>query len=148
MKWPGYMLAVMCCLTSFSHPVCPSVKVLQATVRHWTSGAPGGRNGNQYTIKVKLTTASNVAFTHVWLGTEEVPFNLERFALETNQPLQQGDSLLLTYNRINGEPDQVADPKRLPIDYDGAACVEYLVNGKARYLIVKTFTALADMQGE
>lgn len=133
---------------SFTGTKCLPVKVADATELHWVSGAPGGRSGTKFSIKLLIKTAEKVEFGNVWLGTQNVPFNLELFSQETQQKIKEGDSVLLTYNQINNEPDTNTEAKRLPLEYRGAALIECRINGKAQYLVVKSFRKLEEVRGE
>jgi len=92
------------------------IKIIEATSKTWVSGAPGGRTGTKYSIKVFVGTDKKVAFRNLWLGKENTPFDVEFFSLDIPKKIQQGDLLLLTYNKINGEKNENAEGKRLPID--------------------------------
>lgn len=135
-------------LPSFAGVKCLPVKVSEATELHWVSGAPGGRSGTKFSIKLLIKTSDKVEFVNVWLGSQNVPFNLELFSQETQQPIKEGDSVLLTYNQINHEADTDFRQKRAPMEYKGAALIECLINGKAQYLIVKSFRKLEDSRSE
>src|SRR5690349_16879630 len=77
------------------------VKVIEATQQNWVSGAPGGRTGTKYAIKVYINTQQKVEFQNIWIGKENVPFDVEFFSLDIPKKIQYGDSLLLTYNKVN-----------------------------------------------
>jgi hypothetical protein len=123
------------------------LKVIEATEQHWVSGAPGGRTGTKYAIKVYINTQQKVDFQNIWLGKENVPFNVEFFSLDIPKKIQYGDSLLLTYNKVNNEVKEPNARKRLPIQYKGVALIESVIDGKARYFIVKNIQTLPDSRG-
>ncbi len=124
------------------------IKVIDATSQSWVSGAPGGRTGTKYSIKVYIRTDKKVEFINLWLARENVPFDVEFFSLDIPKKIQQGDTLLLTYNKVNGEKNENAEGKRLPIDYKGAGLIELTIDGKARYFIVKRFKQLQPLRGQ
>lgn len=133
---------------SFTEEKCSPVVVADATKQHWVSGAPGGRTGTNYTIKLIIKTGDKVDFSNVWLGAENVPFNLELYRQEPQGNIAKGDSVLLTYNRINNETATDLKAKKLPIDYKGEALIECVIGGKARYYTVKKFRELEGLKGE
>ena len=143
-----YLLLLFAVQFSFCQKKELPIKVIEATSQTWISGAPGGRTGTKYTIKVYIRTDKKVEFKNVWIGKENVPFNVEFFSLDIPKKIQQGDSLLLTYNNINGEENENADAKRLPVNYKGVALIESVVNGKTRYFIVKNFRKLPALRGQ
>lgn len=124
------------------------IRVLDATEQFWISGAPGGRTGTNYSIRVYINTKAPVEFMYVWLGKENVPFNLEQMDLEIQKKIGLGDSVILFSTMVNGEKDPSFEPKRLPIDYKGRALIQCQVNGKARYFIVKQFRKLSNVSGQ
>lgn len=125
---------------------CP-VKISSATQQNWVSGAPGGRTGTKYSIRVYIDTKQKVEFTNLWIGSQNVAFDVEFFSLDIPKKIQFGDSLLLVHNKLNNENNTKADAKRLPIHYKGFALIEAVVGGKARYFIVKKVTSLPDLRG-
>ena len=124
------------------------VKVIEATQQTWVSGAPGGKTGVKYSIKVYINTQKKTEFKNIWIGKTNVPFDVEFFSLDIPKKIQYGDSLLLTYNKINGVENENAEMKRLPLNYKGAALIEAIVDGKARYFIVKNFKQVASLRGQ
>lgn len=124
------------------------IKVMEATSQTWISGAPGGRTGIKYFIKVYIHTNKKVEFKNIWIGKENVPFDVEFFSLDIPKKIEQGDSLLLTYNRVNREKNENSEAKRLPINYKGAALIETVIDSKARYFIVKKFRQLPSLRGQ
>jgi hypothetical protein len=123
------------------------VKVIEATKRNWVSGAPGGRTGTKFSIKVYVNTELKTEFKNVWIGAENVPFDVEFFSLDIQKKIQNGDSLLLTYNKVNGIKNDNAEAKKLPCKYNGAALIESSIDGKVRYFIVKKFKELPSLMG-
>ncbi|MFI5140557.1 MAG: hypothetical protein ACHQIM_22250 [Sphingobacteriales bacterium] len=127
------------------------VKILDATAQNWAAGAPGGKSGTVYNIKVKIMTAEPVEFKNLWLEEENVPFNLGYYTRDgLPKILVVGDSVLLTYNKTLGEKPDTTEKKRVPIriEYKWAALIECLVHGKARYFIVKRFTEIPRFKGQ
>ena len=113
-----------------------SIKIIEATSQEWVSGVPGGRSGTNYIIKVYFV-GTKVQFTNLWIGKKNVPFE-EEFFSQTKHVAESGDSILLTYNHINGLNDKTTDSKSRPLHFNnGAALVGYLIDGKTRYLTVK-----------
>ncbi len=123
------------------------VQVIEATLQRWVSGAPGGKHGTKFTVKVYINTEKKVEFQNLWLGQVNVPFDVEFFSLEIPKKIQYGDTLLLTYNQVDGEQTD-KDAKRLPVNCKGAALIEATVDGKAKYFIVKNIIALAALKGQ
>ncbi len=142
-------LLVFCCAIQISvgQKKAGPVKIIEATKQNWVSGAPGGKTGTKFAIKVYINTAAKVEFKNIWIGEENVPFDVEFFSLDIPKKIENGDSLLLTYNKINGERNETNGVKRCPCKYKGAAIIEALVDGKARYFIVKGFTEVAPLKG-
>ncbi len=124
------------------------VKIIEATYQTWVSGAPGGRTGIKYSIKVYISTHKKIEFQNFWLGKENLPFDVEFFSLDIPKKIQQGDTLLLTYNKINGERSENDRGKRLPINYKGAGLIELTADNKTRYFIVKMFRQLQSLRGQ
>lgn len=123
------------------------VKVTEATSRRWVSGADG-RTGTKYTIRVYIRTAQKMEFINLWIGSKNVPFDIELYNLEIPKMIQQGDTVLLTYNQINGDTAEYEKTKRLPIDYKGEALIEATVGGKTRYFIVCSIQPVATLLGQ
>ena len=123
------------------------VKIIEATSREWVSGVPGGRSGTNYIIKIYLST-NTVKFTNLWIGKKSVPFE-EEFFSQNKHTAEEGDSILLTYNHINGLNDKGTSSRRRPPHFnDGAALVGCLIDGKARYLTVKKIKKLQPSLGK
>lgn len=144
-----FVIAVFC-FTAFSGSAQKKalpVKVIEATRRNWVSGAPGGRTGTKFSIKVYVNTQLPTAFKNLWIGNENVPFDVEFFSLDIEKKIQYGDSLLLTYNNVAGVKNDNADARKLPLKYKGAALIEAVIDGKSRYFIVKKFAELPALKG-
>lgn len=126
------------------------VKILLATSREWVSGVPGGRSGITYTIKAQVLTNKKVSFRNLWMKKDNVPFDIQYFTQQQPERLQSGDSLLLVYNFTRGAQNNSTgdDAVRLPVSYNGAALIECVVDGKARYFIVKAFKQLQPLKGQ
>jgi hypothetical protein len=123
------------------------VRVIEATKQNWVSGAPGGRTGTKYSVKVYINTPRKIEFTNLWIGLQNVAFDVEFFSLDIPKKIQNGDSLLLTYNKVNGYKTESSVAKHLPLRYKGVALIEATVDYKVRYFAVKNFKQLADKQG-
>ena len=121
------------------------ISIVQTTAQRWVSGAPGGRTGTNYSIKIFIRTAEKIEFKNIWLGKQNIPFSVEFFSTDIPQKIYQGDTLLLTSNIMNNEP-QDEEAKRLPVAYKGAALIEATINGKARYFIAKSILRLKDLK--
>lgn len=130
------LLLIFLSAVSFTYN-CKPVSVIDATKRTWVSGAPGGKSGTAYTIKLLVKGKQKAEFPNVWLGEKGAAFQAEPAT---------GDTVVLTYNRINGEIEETA--KRVPVPYEGEALVECVLNGKAQYLPVKSFRKLDSLKGE
>jgi hypothetical protein len=140
------IIAMLFCLQItqvFSQQKALPIKVLEATSQHWISGAPGGKTGTKYAIKVYIRTDKRFEFVNLWLGKKNVPFDVEFYSQEIQKRIQQGDSVLLTYNEIRGESEHFNAP--LPFSYKGAALIEAKVDGKRRYFIVSLLKELPDL---
>lgn len=124
---------------------CPAVVIAEAIQQNWVSGAPGGRSGTHYTVKLFIQTSAKVEIAHWWIGQEEVPFNLE---LYHGTALRKGDTVLLTYNRIFNETPSEFAPVPVPFAYKGEALLACRVNGKQRYYTVNSFRAEKELRGE
>jgi hypothetical protein len=119
------------------------IKVLEATVQHWVSGAPGGRTGTKYAIKIYVRTNKKLEFVNLWLGNKSVYADIEFYSQEIQKKIDMGDSLVITYNEIDGE--QHENGVRVPFSYKGAALIETKVDGKTRYFIVMKLKVLPDL---
>lgn len=142
------LLLVVSVQLSFAQTKGLPVKVLEATKQSWVSGAPGGRTGTKFSVKVYINTKAKVEFKNLWIGKENVPFDVEFFSLDIQKRIEYGDSLLLTYNKVNGEKSDNPGARRLPMTYKGAALIETIVGGKARYFIVKAFKITETVRGQ
>jgi len=118
------------------------IKVIEATQHNWISGAPGGRTGTNYSIKVYINTSRKVEFKNLWIGADNVEFDIEFFSLDIPKKIQQGDSILLTFNKVSGESSVNSEAMHLPIAYKGEALIATTIDSKARYFIVKSFKRL------
>ncbi|MCW5908323.1 MAG: hypothetical protein KIS94_10710 [Chitinophagales bacterium] len=141
----GTVLVVLLFFTASFNVHCPAVVIADAAKQHWVSGAPGGRSGTNYTVKLLIKTSAKIEITHWWIGQEEVPFNLELY--NGTQP-RKGDTVLLTYNRIHNEQPSDFTSTPAPLAYKGAALLECLVNGKLNYYTVNAFRNEKELRGE
>lgn len=140
------LAALLTC--SFSEQKCTAITIADATQMQWVSGAPGGRSGIKYVVKVRINSCNALQFSNMWIGELNVPITLEFFNTSLDKQIVKGDSVLLVYNHINNESSFNSDTKKLPIDYKGEALIECLVNGKAHYYTVKQFRKLDSLRGE
>lgn len=124
------------------------IKIMDATKQSWVSGAPGGRSGTNYSIKVYVNTKQKLEFKNLWLGADNVLFDVSLYAQERQKKIQYGDSVQVSSNVITGEKKNPDDRKRLPLDYKGAALIECTVDGKARYFIVQEFKEIPVLHGQ
>jgi hypothetical protein len=122
------------------------IKVLEATSQHWVSGAPGGKTGTKYSIKIYIRTDKKIEFVNLWLGNKNVPFDVEFYSIEIQKKIQQGDSILITCNEIRGDAEEM-HAMRVPFKYKGAALIEATVDGKTRYFIISKIKTLPALQG-
>ncbi|MBL0310864.1 MAG: hypothetical protein IPP77_14700 [Bacteroidetes bacterium] len=125
-------------------PVC----VLDATKQNWISGAPGGRSGTNYRIKVHINTSRSIEFLYLWIGKENVPLSLEFYNLDGQKQLALGDSLLLFSSKVVGEEFPMFEHRKLPVRYKGAALFQCVVDRKNRYFIVKELRQLPPLAGQ
>lgn len=142
------LLVMLTLAGSFMVKKCAPVIVCDATKQLWVSGAPGGRTGISYRIKLHINTTEKTEFSNLWIGTENVPLSVELFKPGTAESLAKGDSVLLTYNRVNNEPAADFVAKRVPVEYKGEALIECLIAGKARYYTVKKFREINSLNSE
>lgn len=121
------------------------LKLVSATVRHWVSGAPGGRQGDTQNITLRICKGG-VVFEKLWLGNREVEFQIEngKPAETTNK---SGDTINLSHTCAVGEADCAGKENTLPKNYKGAALLQYKANGVTRYLIIKQFARVEDSRG-
>ena len=150
MKFCFSFLFLLSTLISFSQKKELPVKVIEATQQTWVSGAPGGKTGTKYSIKVYINTKKKIEFKNIWLGKMNVLFDVEFFSLDIQKKIEYGDSLLLTYNTTNkpkGE-SELGEIITIPLSYKGAALIETSIGGKARYFIVKNFKQVASLRGQ
>jgi hypothetical protein len=133
-------------LLSYSQQRQLPIKVIEASSQYWISGAPGGRTGTKYAIKIYIRTDKKLEFLDLWLGKENVPFDVEFYSQGIQKMIQQGDSLLLTYNQIRGEEEDFK-AKRIPFPYKGAALIETRVDGRRRYFTVSKLKQLPRLEG-
>jgi hypothetical protein len=125
----------------------PYIKVISATTQDWISGAPGGRSGTTYNIKVGIQTGKPITFKNMWLGKQQVTFDVQTYFTDPNKKPGKGDSVLLVYVKPHAVQTENTDNKPLPIEYKGEALVEYLIEGQLRYFIVKKFSKLEIFKG-
>ena len=126
----------------------PDIKVITATIQHWISGAPGGRSGTTYAIKVSILSNRPVTFKNLWIGKEHAAFDIQTFFSDPNKKPAQGDSVLLVYVKLNQPEKEAKKSKALPMKYKGEALVEYLVSGKPKYFTIKKFVPLEIFNGQ
>jgi hypothetical protein len=122
------------------------IRVLESTLQRWVSGAPGGRTGIKYSIKIYIRTYDRIEFVNLWLGRKNVPFDVEFYSLHIQKKIQKGDSVLITYNEIRGQKEEI-DSKPLPFNYNGSALIEAKVEGKTRYFIVTKIKEVSPLLG-
>jgi len=124
------------------------VKVISATAQDWISGAPGGRTGTTYTLKVELLTNQPIAFKSMWMGKQQVNFDVQTFFKDPNKKPAEGDSVLLVYVKLQKPAKDDTLKKALPFEYKGEALVEYMTDGQLRYFTVKKFVKLEIVKGQ
>lgn len=122
------------------------ISVVDATKQHWVSGAPGGRQGFNYSIKIFIRTERKVEFRNLWLGKVNLPFNVEFFDPDIPQKIKQDDTVLLTTVMVNNETNTEEGAKRLPVEYKGEALFETTIDGRVRYFIVKNFRLVQELK--
>src|SRR5579863_2360980 len=96
---------------AFAQKKHPAIKVEDATVRNWISGAPGGRSGTTWSIKVLIKTPKAVEFKNLWIAKENVPFDLQFYSNNGKQNIAEGDSVLLVHVYINKQQNEAGNPK-------------------------------------
>jgi hypothetical protein len=126
----------------------PHVKIISATMQDWISGAPGGRSGTTYTIKVGILANKPVVFKNMWLGKQQVAFDMQTFFKDPNKKPARGDSILLVYVKTQSPQTEVPKSQVLPTAYEGDALVEYMTEGQLRYFTVKKFLKLEMVKGQ
>src|SRR5436190_13558896 len=99
-KSAAFMVFLLLVQMVFAQKKDLPVKVIEGTSQSWVSGAPGGKAGMKYAIKVYINTGKKVEFKNIWLGKENIPFDVEFFSLDIPKKIQLGDTLLLTYNKV------------------------------------------------
>lgn len=144
------LMFLTCCLINFGTAQKKSlpIQVISATSQTWVSGAPGGRTGTNYIIQVYIASDQKTEFKSLWLGKENLPVNIEFPSPSVQTKIEKGDTIILTCNRVNGEPIENFHPKKVPVKYQGDALVETLVNQRKRYFIVKKFKTLSSLRGQ
>lgn len=148
MKYP--LLILFLCLYHFApaQGKTPNVKVISATTQDWISGAPGGRAGTTYTIKVGILADKPITFKSMWLGRQTVHFDVQTFFADPNKKPGKGDSVLLVYVKPHTPQSETTSGNAAPpIAYKGDALVEYLVDGRLRYFTIKRFNRLEIIKG-
>ena len=129
------------------------VKLLEANKQDWISGAPGGGAGTNYSIKLQILTDKKIEFKNLWLGAENVSFQVASYSADVNKKVQAGDSVEISYNQVSN-PNKKQDAKndsnskRPPLDYKGVALVEYIIGGSARYYVIKSFKQVVAVNGQ
>jgi hypothetical protein len=83
----------------------------------------------------------------MWLGKQQVTFDVQTYFTDPNKKPGKGDSVLLVYVKPHAVQTENTDNKPLPIEYKGEALVEYLIEGQLRYFIVKKFSKLEIFKG-
>ena len=147
MKHTAFIFLLLSFQLSFTQKKASFVKVISATTQDWISGAPRGRGGTTYTIKVGILSAKAITFKNIWIGKQHVPFDVQTFFTDPNKKPGIGDSVLLVYVKINQIKTAEADNKPLPTQYKGEALVEYMVAGKPKYFTIKKFLKLQMSKG-
>jgi len=140
------LLLIVQVVTAQERPL--HVKVISATQRDWISGAPGGRAGTTFSIKVGLQTSKPITFKTMWLGKQQVTFDVQTYFKDPNKKPAMGDSVLLVYVKLHQAQTEQTENKPLPIEYKGEALIEYLIEGRLRYFTVKKFSKLEIIKGQ
>ncbi len=140
-----HILLLLFCIQTLFAFAGGSIKLVSATTRHWVSGAPGGRQGETQSITVRICSKNGVVFQQLWLGDKEFNFQLE--SGKPDSKMAPGDTLTLSHSCATGEADCIGKENTLPLNYKGAALLQYTVKGKKRYLIIKKFTRVEDSRG-
>lgn len=124
------------------------VRVLGATHQRWYN-EPGRQadTGETYQVKVYINTSHKVEFTYLWIGHKNVPFIIRFINNRIQKQIANGDSLYVVYNKTKGQPEGDFTRHKLPVDYKGAALLEYTVAGTAQYAVIKSFKQLPDLKG-
>lgn len=147
MKKIALALLLFVALTSLTVRRSLPVKVVDAAKKAWVSGADG-RTGTNYKIAIVVNDKGTVNFTGLWIGSQQVSYNLEFYTgLMMKDTFTKGDSLMITYNWINGEGPDTERQMPPPIKYKGAALIGAKVNGKQRYFIVSSFREEKKLMG-
>lgn len=147
MKKVTLALLLFVALTSLTVKRSLPIKVADATKKAWVSGADG-RTGADYKIKVMVNDKGTVSFTGLWIGQQQVSYNVEFYTgLIMKDTFTKGDSLMLTYNWITGEGPDTERQMPPPIKYKGAALIGAKVNGKQRYFTVSSFREEKKLMG-
>lgn len=132
--------------SGFAQKKCSALKVLSATQQHWVSGAPGGRNGEEYKIKLLFNKKGDIDIQGLWIGNSEREVNYEFF--QNKDRILSGDSFYIEHNCTNTDGSCKGKTGTLPFAYKGAALIKYKLNAKVYYLVVKQFRKVEDLRGE
>jgi len=124
------------------------IRIISSTSQTWVSGAPGGRTGTSYTIQVYIATKHKTDFKSIWIGQENLPVNVEFNSTDVQKKIEKGDTIILTCNRVNGEPIENFEAHKVPVNYKGDALLETLINQRKRYFIVKKLEKLPSLRGQ
>ncbi len=132
--------------TAFAQKGCSALKVLRATQQHWVSGAPGGRTGEEYKIKLLFQKKGVIDIQGLWIGDTEREVVYGFF--QHKDRILSGDSFYIEHNCTNNDGGCQGKKGTLPFKYKGAALIKYKLNAKTCYLVVKQFRKVEDLRGE
>ncbi len=131
---------------TFAQKSCGALKVLQATQQHWVSGAPGGRTGEDYRIKMLCQKKGSIEILALWIGDTEREVSYGFF--QNKKGISYGDSFYVEHNCTNNDGGCKGKKGTLPFKYKGAALIKYKLGAKVCYLVVKQFRKVEDLRGE
>jgi hypothetical protein len=135
-------------------------EVLQATSQLRIAGVPGGGQGINYRLRLKIKTDRAITFDAIWLAGKKLNIQLEN----GNSPgqIKSARNAVVTLlaadfragpaknGRNQEEPGyaSAAETAKAPIEYEGAALLRYVVDGSTKYFPVSRITVLPPVYGQ
>lgn len=146
MKHKSALILLLCFQIATAQHKEAFVKVISATTQDWIGGAKG-MSGTTYIIKLRILSGKPIYYRNMWLNNQLVNFEAQTFFTDPDKKPAEGDSIQLVYVKRNNYKADEMENKPLPLKYRGEALLEYLADGKVRYIIIKKFNKLKVIKG-
>ena len=156
----AFLLAVSCQLCAIGSGSAQSFHVLKATSQRWAGGV-AGHFGVYYSIELE-TSSPSISPDTVWINGQVYPVtpvakngSMIRSTDSVTHKIKYTISVSESHNQFNGPryrqqenppAKDTATEKPKPVrQFDGAAMISYRVKHKQRFFIIKSFTALKQL---